>query len=167
MDTRRQWAAEVEYKRLLDSGEIEPLTDHWQDIARRFPGAPLVPVPQREPVMHRAMHMIQNGLMPPAEMLLVMADCYMEYLAAHGKKSLESAMLGPPKPRIGTLAKRMANFNVRVEITMGVEFLSAKNRGLSDTRAAEHAQAECERAVGWAPNAEAWLRARRRKRADK
>ncbi len=167
MDGQRQWEAECEYKRLLDSGEIEPLSDYWQDVAQRHAGANLVAVPQKEPVMHRAMWMIQNGFMPTAEMLLVMADCYMEYLDACGKKSLETAMLGPPKPRVGTLATRKANENLRIALTMDIEFLGAKNRGLSDALAAAQAQAECERIVGWAPDADSWLRAKRRKRADK
>ena len=167
MQPKKQWQLEVEYRSQIESGEITPLEDFGAYVAASFPGAPLVASPQRDPVMHRAMMMIQNGLLPTQEMLLVMADCYQEYLDAAGSKSLEAAMLGPPKPRVGTMSAQKAKRDIRTEMTFAVEFLSAKKDGVSDADAAAMAQAETERIVGRAPDAENWLRDRRRKRADK
>lgn len=167
MQPKKQWQSEVEYRRQLDSGEIEPLEEFGAYVAASFPAAPLVASPQTDPVLHRAMMMIHNGMLPTQEMLLVMADCYQEYLDAAGSKSLEAAMLGSPKPRLGTLSAQKAKRDVRTEITFAIEFLAAKKDGASDAEAAATAQAQTERIVGRAPDAETWLRVRRRKRADK
>lgn len=167
MKPKKQWQLEVEYRRRIEAGEVDHLESFEAYVAASYPGAPLMPSPQPEPVMHRAMMMVHNGMLPTEEMLIVMAECYMEYLAGHGTCTLETAMLGPPKPKVGNLAARKARRDIRTEITFAIEFLAAKKAGLSDTTAAARAQLETERVIGRAPDAESWLRERRRKRADK
>lgn len=168
MEPNDQWRAEVDNFRKLETGDVAGLVDWWTDVRRRFGGPiELVECPTNEPVLHRAVELIDAGFVPPNEMLLVIAACYHEYLKGRGSITLEAAMLGRTKQRAGTVAAKVARRDMRLDITFGVAFFEAKQRGESDAAAAASAQMTCERDIGYSPDSEAWLKARRRKRADK
>lgn len=114
--------------------------------------------------LHRAMLMVKQGIEPPAEMLLVMRDCYMEYLNAGGAISLERAMLGRPKQKVGTVAEQVARGKrtVNRDYRFRVEFDTARMEGMNDAQAAAHAQEVVTSVFGWSPDADSWLRQYRR-----
>lgn len=164
MEPKEQSRREHDYFDRIAAGDSElELAPYWGPGNPMY-GRELVQLEQSKGALHRAMVLVEQGLAPPPEMLWVLFDCYQEYLAGAGKVSLEQAMQGKPQKRVGTLAARI-NRNKRVlrhDLNFHVEFLTAKKEGLSDNKAAAKAQEITARKVGWAADADSWLRQHRR-----
>lgn len=143
-----------------DSLELSPYWGpgnpiHGRDLAR---------IEHHEGALHRAATLIEQGIAPPPEMLWVILDCYREYLDGAGRMTLEQAMLGQPQKHVGTMAARRAKNarTLRHDLTFALEFRIAKQDGLSDNKAAARAQEVTAATVGWAADADSWLRQHRR-----
>ena len=166
MEPAEQSRLEASYFDKIQAGEGGFALQIFWDAKRKEWGedTELVQVEWPDAVMHRAMNIIEQGFYPPPEMLLVMLDCYREYLKGEGAVSLEAAMLGAPLRKVGTVANREAKRRrtLRHDLVYSAEFLEAQRAGLSDNKAAEAAQAATRRIVGWATDSSSWLSNHRR-----
>lgn len=169
MEPDEQWALVKKYRLELERdadkvfwGEIEA---DWQclNIAHD-------PYLKREDanfasrVLPSIVSWIENiGTYPPPELLLALCDMFKQYMNGAGNLTLENALLGKPRQRMGTYAAREAKRDVHIEVGFTLAFHSGKHRGMSDARAAEYAQAVLERKYGESPDAETMLKRMRRR----
>ncbi len=101
---------------------------------------------------------------PPPELLLALAALFRKYMDAGGALTLEEVFFGKPLKNKGTYAARQAKLNPSLQLGYDLAYLYAKTRGLSDNKAAAAAQAELEAHHECVPDADAYLKRRRREK---
>ncbi len=174
VEPEEQLKLETRFRERLDSGDSAcTLRPFWPDAPPQHAELHRYNMVLKEelfqPVdargaLHRAMVMIEEGFMPPAETLLAMHACYREYLDAGGSLSLEEAMQGKPVQRVGTVAAQVVKGRKAFarDFVYRAEFEIALKEGLDESPAAARAEEVTARLFGWAPDADSWLKQHRR-----
>ena len=122
------------YRRLLNKPDgnefFQSLQNAWEaaDSEQGQTAQLLVSDPPTSNPISTLMHCIDQGVYPPPELLLVLHDCYMEYMGEHS--DLETAFFGRPRQRSGNFAKRRYKsfLDFRVKMTFSKHLKSGSSR---------------------------------------
>ncbi len=143
-DKWRDWLSDTEKYTVPGALELTKLEEIWSIIKKEseFPY-------ERDDLRNIAdnplasiSYLIQSGYYPPPEILLVLMDCYSEYIDAKGTMTLEEAFFEKPKKKLGNKAARfhkempMIDFKFHLEsglkkgktqIEIAEKFISERN----------------------------------------